>query len=129
MKVGQRDRFPDTAELRRLVGEAMGARATIEQFAELVGCSRNSVMRWEKGDKPALMFRPRLLELERMLREVKPFKKSLESKQQPPLLAKAVKLARREKLISFCFSTAAGEIAVLVPFSALLEACCGLDPA
>lgn len=129
MKVGQRDRYPDTAELRRLVSEAMGARATIEQFAEIVGCSRNSVARWEKGEKPALMFRPRLLELEQMLKEAKPFKKTLESKRQAPLLASVVKLSRREKLISFSFVAGGREIEVLVPIKALLEACCGPEPA
>lgn len=126
MKVGQRDYYPDPAELRRLMGEAMGSRATIEQFAELVGCSRNSVVRWEAGQcPPALMFRPRLLELERMLKEVKPIKQSLESKRSAPLIAKSVKIARREKMISLCFGVGGKEVEVLVSMKALVDAATG----
>lgn len=68
MKVGQRDYYPDVTKLRRLIGEAMGIPLTMKRFTELIGCSMRSVIRWERGERPALMFRPRLLELERMLK-------------------------------------------------------------
>lgn len=126
MKVGHRDYYPDVADLRKRVGEAMGGRASIPQFAELVGCSKNSVSRWEKGEcPPALMFRPRLLELEQMLRGMTPLLKTLESKRPVPLVASKVKLARRENLISLSFTAGGREIEVLVTIKALVEACCG----
>lgn len=130
MKVGHRDYYPDVADLRKRIGEVMGAPATIKRFAELVGCSKNSVTRWEKGEcPPALMFRPRLVELEHGLRDVKPVMKALEEKRRAPLLASKIRMALKEKLISFCFVAGGREIEVLVPIKALLDACCGSDPA
>lgn len=70
VRVRRRDACPDVAELRRLLGDALGAaRATQAHLAELVGCSLRSIIRWEQGERrPSAGFRPRLLELERKLR-------------------------------------------------------------
>jgi transcriptional regulator with XRE-family HTH domain len=69
VKVHWRDPYPDAAQLRRRISEAMGVHCTVQRFADLAGASRMSVMRWEQGGRVALMFRSRLLALERMLNE------------------------------------------------------------
>ena len=66
----RRDRCPDVAELRRLLGRGMGvASATQEHLAELVGCSPDAIRGWERGRRrPSRVFVTRLAELESRLR-------------------------------------------------------------
>jgi hypothetical protein len=63
-------RCPSITELLGLLEKALGTRATRKHLAELVGCSALAVIRWERGTHfPSPAYRPRLLELERRLRE------------------------------------------------------------
>jgi hypothetical protein len=68
-RVRWRDPYPDVKELRRRIGEAMGVHCTLRKFALLVGASWRSVWRWERGGRVTLGFRPRLLQLDRLLNE------------------------------------------------------------
>lgn len=77
--------YPDVVELRRLMGQAMGVPVTQKRLTELIGCSMRSLIRWEKGERPALAFQPRLRELDQMLRSGKfSVVKALETKPDRP---------------------------------------------
>jgi len=77
--------YPDVVELRRLMGQAMGVPVTLKRLTELIGCSLRSLIRWERGERPALAFRPRLRELDRMLRAGKfSISEALETKPERP---------------------------------------------
>ena len=70
--VRRRDQCPNVGELRALLGRALGsARATQGHLAELLGVSKGTVRRWERGARPGPAFRPRLVDLERRLQSRK----------------------------------------------------------
>lgn len=64
---------PDVKELRRLLGATMGVEiATQVQLADLLGCTTETIKKWEKGQKkPTRPFVLRLVEIERSLKNRK----------------------------------------------------------
>lgn len=78
------------------MGKAMGVPVTLKRLTELIGCSMRSLIRWEKGERPALAFQPRLRELDRMLRAGRfSITEALETKPdkpRAPLVASGVSL-------------------------------------
>lgn len=118
-RIGWRDPYPDAAELRRRIGEAMGVRCTIEKFAELVGTSRNSVIRWEHGGTVSLVFRARLIQLDKLVREgTFAVEDALKQAEEPrgPLVAStlAITLQGTHALLRFAISVPGEEASRLV---------------
>jgi len=68
----RRDYCPDVGGLRRLLERAAGTPLGSQaRLAELVGCTAESISLWERGGKPSRAYRPRLVELEKKLKEKK----------------------------------------------------------